>query len=516
MKTLKEILIAEATEHDFKMMLEEKNPTSWLKSVSAFANGFGGSLYFGVSDDGTAVGLSDAQYTADKISEFILARIEPSLLYSLEPMLIENAEILRLVVESGKNKPYYVKSGDNRTAYYRSGNESVKAADRILSELILEGSNRTFDVLNSNHILTDHSFTLLNSAIVKNNGKRLSIPEDLISFGLLGDENRLTNAGALFADYCPVYNSRIFCTRWSGLSKGAGLIDALDDIEFSANVLMLEQNGTDFMKKHNRVMWNVAGMKRDNYPDYPQDALREALINALIHRDYITMGSEIHISIYDDRIEITSPGGMYGNKPIQDLDLSSVPSKRRNPVIADVFQRVDYAERRGTGLGKILNGYRNSERKPKFYSDESMFRTTLYNLNYGTERDKYANGIINGTNVPMDDSMDVPDNGTNGTNLGTSGTSGTDVQDNVQDNVLENVQDNVLENKRFVRHRKLLDLLKNDGAITHEKLSAELRVSVKTIQRDLGTLKKQECIERIGSDTSGYWKVIEKVGGTDE
>ena len=167
MKTLKEILIAEATEYDFKLMLEEKNPTSWLKSVSAFANGFGGSLYFGVSDDGEAIGLSDAQHTADKISEFILARIEPSLLYALEPMLVENAEILRLVVESGKNKPYYVKSGDNRTAYYRSGNESVKAADHILSEMILEGSNRTFDVMNSNHILADHSFTLLNSAIVK-------------------------------------------------------------------------------------------------------------------------------------------------------------------------------------------------------------------------------------------------------------------------------------------------------------------------------------------------------------
>ena len=112
MKTLKEMLIAEATEHDFKLMLEEKNPISWLKSVSAFANGFGGSLYFGVSDDGVPIGLSDAKHTADRISELIVARIEPSLLYTLEPMLIEGVEILRLVIKSGTNTPYKGKNAN--------------------------------------------------------------------------------------------------------------------------------------------------------------------------------------------------------------------------------------------------------------------------------------------------------------------------------------------------------------------------------------------------------------------
>ena len=503
MKTLKEILIAEATEHDFKIMLEEKNPTSWLKSVSAFANGFGGSLYFGVSDDGVAIGLSDAQYTADKISEFIVARIEPSLLYTLEPMLVENAEILRLFIKSGTSTPYYVKSGDNRTAYYRSGNESVKATDRILTELILKGSHRTFDVMDSEYKYADHSFTLLNSAYKRHTGDTLSLPDDLISFGLLKSDGVLTRAGALFADYCPVYNSRLFCTRWSGLTMGAGLIDAIDDAEFSANVLMLVQNGVDFMGKHNRVMWNVEGMTRDNYPDYPKEALREALTNAIIHRSYVLPGTEVHIAIYDDRIEITSPGGMYDNKPIQELDLKSVASTRRNPILADVFQRIDYAERRGTGLKKILQGYEGKELQPKFYSDETTFRTTLYNLNYGTDLEKYANGVVNGrngTNVPENVSIDDP----------------IDDPMNVPDNVPESDPENVPDNKRFLRHRKLLDLLKKDGAITRERLSAELRVSAKTIQRDLGTLKKQERIERIGSDTSGYWKVIDKVGGTHE
>ena len=237
------------------------------------------------------------------------------------------------------NTPYYFKSGDNRTAYYRSGSSSVKAPERILTELILKGSNRTFDTLDSEYLYPDHSFTLLNSAYKKSTRNSLVIPDDLISFGLLGKDNHLTNSGALFVDYCPVYNSRIFCTRWNGIQIGTSLMDASDDIEFSANVITLVQNGIDFMLKHSKVMWNVEGLLRKEYPDYPKEALREALINAIIHRDYSVIGSEVHIDILDDRIEITSPGGMYNNKPIQELNLTTVPSTRRNPIIADVFYK---------------------------------------------------------------------------------------------------------------------------------------------------------------------------------
>jgi predicted HTH transcriptional regulator len=476
MRTLDEILIAEATEYEFKLSLEVDKPRSWLKTVSAFANGLGGSLYFGVDDDRAVAGLPDAQKTAEKISELIVARVEPSLHYKLESLSVEGKEILRLSINGGGSTPYYYKSGDNRTAYYRSGNESVKVTDRLLTELILKGSHRTFDALDSDYLYADHSFTLLNSAYKKNTGETLALPDDLISFGLLGKENHLTYAGALFADYCPVYNSRVFCTRWSGLTMRAGLIDALDDAEHSANVITLVKNGVEFMGKHNHVMWEVKKLLRLEYPDYPQEAMREALINAIIHRNYSVMGSEVHIDIYDDRIEITSPGGMYDSKPIQNYDLRKVPSTRRNPVIADLFQRLDYAERRGSGIKKILRGYEGKERQPEFYSDESMFRTTLYNLNYGVRDEFYGK---NGKNV-----TDI-------------------VSDNVQNSKTKNVQ----EKNRDVRLLKLTDLLREDGSATQDSLASRLGVSTKTIQRDLDALKKQERIERVGSDTSGRWIV---------
>ena len=98
---------------------------------------------------------------------------------------------------------------------------------------------------------------------------------------------------------------------------------------------------------------------RDRYrvdkPDYAERAVTEALVNALIHRDYIVLGSEVHIDMYDDRVEITSPGGMFGGGSIQEYDIYSIRSMRRNPVIADLFHRMKYMERRGSGLRKIVS-----------------------------------------------------------------------------------------------------------------------------------------------------------------
>jgi len=131
------MLIAEATEYEFKSELEVKKPRSWLKTVSAFANGCGGSIYFGVTDAGIVVGLVNVQQTADKISELIKARIEPPLRFLLEPIAVYDKYVMRLEVHSGQDTPYYYSADGNRIAFYRVGNESVQTPPHILSELIL-------------------------------------------------------------------------------------------------------------------------------------------------------------------------------------------------------------------------------------------------------------------------------------------------------------------------------------------------------------------------------------------
>lgn len=156
-------LIAECSDYDFKEQLEIKKPKSWLKSVSAFANGIGGLLLFGVDNDKNLVNIENPQYVCDKISELINSRIDPVPSYIIEPcMEKQNGEefvYIVLKVESGPTTPYYYSVDGNREAYIRSGNQSVKASRYILEELILRGRNKTYDSLITNYLKSDYSFT---------------------------------------------------------------------------------------------------------------------------------------------------------------------------------------------------------------------------------------------------------------------------------------------------------------------------------------------------------------------
>ena len=139
-----------------------------------------------------------------------------------------------------------------------------------------------------------------------------------------------------------------------------------------------------------KTRWKKTADSRIEMPDYCERSVFEALVNALIHRDYLILGSEVHIDIYDDRLTIYSPGGMPDGTRIQERDLSSISSTRRNPVLADIFGRLGYMERQGSGFKKITESYHaahnyRAELEPKFYSDVTSFQVTLYNLNYGTE-----------------------------------------------------------------------------------------------------------------------------------
>ncbi len=379
-------LITEATDLDFKVALEVKKPKSWLKSVSAFANGIGGVLLFGVDDERRIVGLDHAQEDAEAISRLIKERITPLPQFVLRGMEEKGKALLALEVAAGRSTPYYYKADGVTEAYIRLGSESIPAPDYVLNELILKGTNRSFDALVTDERREDYSFTLLEATYREQTGLRFE-PTDYVSFGLTDKNGFLTNAGRLLADQHIVYNSRIFCTRWNGLEKGSIFDDALDDKEFEGNLIYLLQNGCDFIRNNSKVRFVKKAQYRVDKPDYADRAVTEALVNALIHRDYIVRGSEIHIDMYDDRLEIQSPGGMFEGKPIQDCNISTVGSVRRNPVIADLFHRMRYMERRGSGLRKIVSeteklpGYTEALR-PEFHSTASDFRVVIKNVNY--------------------------------------------------------------------------------------------------------------------------------------
>lgn len=277
----------------------------------------------------------------------------------------------------------------------------------------------------------------------------------MISFGLANEQGYLTNAGALIVDESPTICSRLFCTRWNGLNKRGGIIDAFDDAEYSGSVISLIDNGEAFIKRNAKKMWRKTANSREEMPEYVERSYHEALVNAIAHRDYLIYGSEVHIDIFDNRMEIYSPGGMPDGSVIQERDPLMVPSTRRNPVLADIFNRLGYMERKGSGFGKIIGGYEfqinyDESKKPSFRSDRYQFTVIMPNLNYDVPQD-----------VPQD-LMDV----------------------------------------------QIIKLIRNDKKISTEKIADVLSVSTKTVKRHI---KKMNNVRYVGSGYSGYWEIkVEK------
>lgn len=381
--------LGETTEYDKKETLEERKPKSWLKSVSAFANGNGGVLIFGVADNDTLKGLTDVKTASEKISEAVKSKMDPIPNIDLQIRQEDGKAFILLQVYAGAETPYYYIGDGGRIAYLRVGNASVQATATDLKRLVLRGSNSTYDSLTSLYHFDNFAFTKLRSVYRQRTGLDMD-RQDFVSFGLVDEKGYLTNAGALLADESPMRFSRLFCTRWNGLDKASGVMEALDDKEFSGSLITLLQSGEDFVRTNTKKRWKKTDTGRVEMPDYPERAVLECLVNALIHRDYMIAGSEVHIDIFDDRLEIYSPGGMMDGSLVQELNTDHVPSKRRNPVIADVFSRMNYMERRGSGFKKIKADYHRAVNfrdalEPQFYSDRNNFIVTLFNLNYGVE-----------------------------------------------------------------------------------------------------------------------------------
>ncbi len=380
---LKDYIKVESSNIDFKEKVEYSKPKSWLKSISAFANSNGGVLLFGVRDvDKKPIGLSNIEKDSEKITELINNKITPLPRYELNIIQENNKKFIEIKVGDGPRTPYYYDADGRKEAYIRSGNQSIPAPKHVLDNLILKGQNTTFDELPSKFNISDLSFTLLNATLKRETGKELNINKDLISLELITNTEKVTNAGLLLSDQGMLIQSRIFCTRWIGLVKGSTLGDALDDKEYTGSIISLLENAEVFIKNNSKIGWQINGMKRIEIADYPLKAIREAIVNAIIHRDYQIVGSEIHIDIFDNRLEITSPGGMIDGSFVQDLDIKKISSMRRNRIISDIFSRLHFMERRGSGLTRIIESYNDCDIKPTFTSNISSFKVIFPNKNY--------------------------------------------------------------------------------------------------------------------------------------
>ena len=433
----------------------------YLKWVCGFANAKGGTIWIGIDDDRSVCGVAGSK----KLMEDIPNKIKDTmgLVVSVALVRKQKKDVLRIDIPESDFPVAY-----HGEYHLRTGSTKQQLTGFALTQFLFHKMHLSWDAVETANRLMARKYTFKRLKLRFEKRVQKTVGNaDLLSFGLVTKDGVLTNAGALLVDDCPIPQSRLFCTKWTGHDKAS---DSFDSRKEQGNLLELLDLAEGFIRSHTRRGWVKRPTERDNYPEYPERAVTEALVNAFIHRDYTIYGSEVHVDIFDDRIEIASPGGMPDGSLIQDLDVLNIPSDRRNGVLADVFDRLDYMEREGSGFKKIMEDYtaevahNTAKVMPKFYSAVGCFVVTLPRLARGTQ------GVTQG----------VTQGGTqSGTQGGTQG--GTQV-------LSEGIKAMVLKNPK----------------ITAKELSSATGVPLRTLRRHLAKLPN---VRYVGHGYSGHWEV---------
>lgn len=328
---------------------KEKISDSFLKTVVAFVNYDGGEVLFGVDDNGKSVGLTNLKSDAIAIENKINDSISPQISFEIEMDCKEN--IIKLKVHPGDEKPYFYKS----KSYKRNDSSTVEIDSLELKRLILEGQNKYYDSLSSKK--ESYSFLYLEKKFKEIVGIKEINNDILKTLELVDKNNFLTNAGSLFADKND--DNLIDIVRF-GESRNT----ILSRLQLK-NISILEAFDTSIEKyKEYYQIENIKGSYRERVDLVPENAFREAIANALVHRDWMT-NSYIQVSMEKDFITIVSPGGLPTGISEEEY-LNGQISVMRNPIIGNIFFRLNIIESFGTGIKRIKEAYKNSAKNPSF------------------------------------------------------------------------------------------------------------------------------------------------------
>lgn len=346
------------------------------KEIVAFANTNDGTIYVGIDDDGNVVGLKNASKDLEALSGMIRDGIKSDLtLYTkIYIECVDNKEVIVIKVKEAPNKPYYLADKGLKTSgvYLRLGNVSVQASEEVIKKMLVDSTNNSFESGVSS--IQDLHFEYLINLFKQHD---IEIDENkLKTLNIVNLDNKYTNLGLLLSDECPY---SIKCAIFNGNSK----LDFKDRREFTGSVLKQVNETFAYIDLYNKNKGKIVGLERLDTKDYPEYAIRESLLNAVIHRDYNFTGS-ILVSLFDDHFEITSLGGLIKGLSIEDLYFGV--SETRNPNLANVFYRLNYVESFGTGIERIMESYAGYDNKqPLIQNTENTFKVTLYNVNYVAE-----------------------------------------------------------------------------------------------------------------------------------
>ena len=407
-------------------------------TVVAFANTDGGKLYIGIEDDGRVYGVSDPDDTMLRVTNMVRDAIRPDVTMFTEVYVteMENKPVVVVNVQRGTARPYYLAAKGVRPegVYVRQGSSSVPASETAILNMIRETSgDRYEDARSLNQQLTFEATAAYFA--------RKEVPfgeKQMRTLNMIGEDGTYTNLAMLLSDQC-VHTIKL------AVFEGSKKTVFRDRRELTGSLLKQVEDAFSYIDQHNRTRAEFSGLERVDNRDYPTEALREALLNAVVHRDY-AISSPTLISIFDDRIEFVSIGGLVRGISYEDIMLGV--SVLRNQHLANVFYRLKLIEAYGTGMLKINECYADNEKKPIIEVTGNAFKVCLPNRNYA-------------------------------------------VEDNINNN-------NGKEARINHKHQAVLQLLNSQESISRKDIENALKVSQATAVLLLRSMLEEGMIERVG------------------
>lgn len=352
------------------------------KEVIAFANANGGTIIVGVEDDGDVIGVENVDETINQISSMLRDAIRPdiTMFVHVRSKEIDNRKVIMIDINPGERKPYYLTSKGMRSTgvYIRQGHSAAPVSEEQIRVMIKESDGVSFE--RSRSLKQELSFDYCKSQFDKEN--LLLESTQLKNLGFIRLEDGMySNLGLLFSDQAKhTIKVALFQDETKSVFR--------DRQEFTGSILKQLEETYRYINIHNKNHAEINGLYREEKRDYPEVAIREALLNAVIHREYALSGSTL-ISIFADRIEIVSLGGLIKGITVEDIQYGI--SMTRNEKIAHVFYRLKLVEAYGTGISKVFESYNTEKIKPKIEVSDNVFKLTLYNRNYDRQVDDINN-----------------------------------------------------------------------------------------------------------------------------
>ena len=339
------------------------------KEVIAFANTDGGIVYIGIDNNGNVVGLTDVDQEYTRITNGIRDAILPDVTMFVRFTIQEN-KVVRITVSEGSSKPYYLKGKGLKPSgvYVRQGASSVPASPEQIRQMIKESDGDTFEEMRSME-------QKLSFEAAANAFKKYRVPFGKEKYRALGitqkNDELFTNLALIISDQCA------HTTKVAVFGDGSNTTFK-DNKEFGGSVFTQLEDTFNYLMLCNRTKATFKGLERIEKQDYPEEALREALLNALVHRDYSFSGSII-INVNDEKIEFISIGGLLPGLSTDDIRIGI--SQPRNKNLAEMFHRLRLIESYGTGIRRIYKLYENCPVQPVIVATTNAFKMVLPNMN---------------------------------------------------------------------------------------------------------------------------------------